>query len=260
MQEKVTVPRIRSMKGGRIVCVTAYDAPSAELADSAGVDLILVGDSVGNVVLGYPSTLPVTLTDMIHHTSAVRRGCRRALLAADMPFGSYQPSPEKAVESAVALIQAGAEAVKLEGDFCEAIRLLTKSGIPVMGHIGMTPQSVHQFGGYRVQGRGKQSQALVDLACRIEDAGAFCLVLELVPAVVAEEITEKLAIPTIGIGAGIHCDGEIQVFHDILGLTPGPPFKHTRRFVEGREVLLSALKEYAEAVRERRFPTEENSF
>jgi 3-methyl-2-oxobutanoate hydroxymethyltransferase len=260
MQEKVTVPRIRSMKGGRIVCVTAYDAPSAELADSAGVDLILVGDSVGNVVLGYPSTLPVTLTDMIHHTSAVRRGCRRALLAADMPFGSYQPSPEKAVESAVALIQAGAEAVKLEGDFCEAIRLLTKSGIPVMGHIGMTPQSVHQFGGYRVQGRGKQSQALVDLACRIEDAGAFCLVLELVPAVVGEEITEKLAIPTIGIGAGIHCDGEIQVFHDILGLTPGPPFKHTRRFVEGREVLLSALKEYAEAVRERRFPTEENSF
>ncbi|MCL6623852.1 MAG: 3-methyl-2-oxobutanoate hydroxymethyltransferase, partial [Fimbriimonadales bacterium] len=177
MQEKVTVPRIRSMKGGRIVCVTAYDAPSAELADSAGVDLILVGDSVGNVVLGYPSTLPVTLTEMVHHTSAVRRGCRRALLAADMPFGSYQPSPEKAVESAVALIQAGAEAVKLEGDFCEAIRLLTKSGIPVMGHIGMTPQSVHQFGGYRVQGRGKQSQALVDLACRIEDAGAFCLVL-----------------------------------------------------------------------------------
>ncbi len=260
MQDKITAPKIRSMKGGRIVCVTAYDAPSAELADSAGVDLILVGDSVGNVVLGYPNTLPVTLADMLHHTSAVRRGCKRALLAVDMPFGSYQPSPDKAVESAVALVQAGAEAVKLEGDFCEAIRLLVKTGIPVIGHIGMTPQSVHQFGGYRVQGRGKQSQALLDLACRIEDAGAFCIVLELVPAVVAEEITEKLSIPTIGIGAGIHCDGEIQVFHDILGLTPGPPFKHTRRFAEGYEILLSALKEYAQAVRERRFPGEENSF
>lgn len=260
MHEKVTAPKIRSMKGGRIVCVTAYDAPTAKVADTAGVDLILVGDSVGNVVLGYSSTLPVTLKDMVHHTAAARRGCKRALLAADMPFGTYQPSPDKAVESAVALVQAGAEAVKLEGDFCEAIRLLVKTGIPVMGHIGMTPQSVHQFGGYRVQGRGKQSQALLDLACRIEDAGAFCIVLELVPSVVAEEITAKLSIPTIGIGAGVHCDGEIQVFHDILGLVGGHPFKHTRRFANGYEMMVSALKEYAEAVRDRRFPTEENSF
>lgn len=248
------------MKGGRVVCVTAYDAPSAAMADEAGVDLILVGDSVGNAVLGYQDTIPVSMAEMLHHVAAARRGCRRALLAADMPFGSFQPSVEQAVANGIALIKAGADAVKLEGPWDDAIERLTQSGVPVLGHVGMTPQSHHVFGGFRVQGKGEAGEAVLDAAKRIEAAGAFAVVLELIPADLSRRITEALTIPTIGIGAGPHCDGEIQVFHDILGLTGGEPFRHSRRFLNGRELFVQALKGYADVVRKREFPTDENSF
>lgn len=260
MTEKITVPKIRSMKGGRIVCVTAYEAPSARIADASGVDLILVGDSVGNVVLGYKNTLPVTLEEMIHHVKAARRGCSRALLAADMPFGTFQVSVEETIRSGIELIKAGAEAVKLEGAYTEAIEGLVRAGIPVMGHIGMTPQSVNAFGGYRVQGKGEKAERLLNEANLIEEAGAFCIVLEMVPAKLAERITHEISIPTIGIGAGPHCDGEIQVFHDLLGFAPGEPYKHTRRYLESWKLCTEALKQYASDVRTKRFPTEENSF
>jgi 3-methyl-2-oxobutanoate hydroxymethyltransferase len=261
MSERVTAPKIRAMKGKqKIVCLTAYDQPSAAIADAAGVDLILVGDSVGNVVLGYENTLPVSLDDMIHHTRAAAKGTKNALLVADMPFGSYQASAEDAVRSGIALIKAGAEAVKLEGDYVDAIQALVKAGIPVMGHVGMTPQSVNVFGGFKVQGRGKQADAVLEAAKRIEAAGAFSIVLEMIPAVVADKITRELSIPTIGIGAGPDCDGEVQVFHDIMGLHPGDPYKHTRRFLNAYEAMTLAAVEYAKAVREGTFPTKDNSF
>ncbi|RMG25766.1 MAG: 3-methyl-2-oxobutanoate hydroxymethyltransferase [Armatimonadetes bacterium] len=248
------------MKGGRIVCVTAYDAPSASMADEAGVDLILVGDSVGNVVLGYEDTLPVTMEQMLHHVAAARRGCKRALLVADMPFGSFQVGTDEAVANGIALVKAGADAVKLEGPWEDAIRRLVQAGVPVLGHVGMTPQSHHVFGGFKVQGRGEAGESVLDAAKRIERSGAFAVVLELVPAELAKKITAALTIPTIGIGAGPHCDGEVQVFHDLLGLLPGEPFRHTRRFLDGRTKMVEALKAYASAVRDGSFPTDENAF
>lgn len=177
-----------------------------------------------------------------------------------MPFGSFQPSTEQAVANGIALVKAGADAVKLEGPWEEAIQQLTRSGVPVIGHVGMTPQSHHVFGGFKVQGKGEAGEAVLEAAKRIEAAGAFAIVLELIPADLARRITATLTIPTIGIGAGPHCDGEIQVFHDILGLSAGDPFRHTRRFLEGRRLFIEALREYAEVVRAKRFPTEENSF
>lgn len=242
------------------MAVTAYDAPSASMAEEAGVDLILVGDSVGNVVLGYEDTLPVTMEQMLHHVGAARRGCKRALLVADMPFGSFQVGTEQAVAHGIALVKAGADAVKLEGPWEEAIRTLVQAGVPVLGHVGMTPQSHHVFGGFKVQGRGEAGESVLDAAKRIEQAGAFGIVLELVPAELAKRITAELVIPTIGIGAGPDCDGEVQVFHDLLGLLPGEPFRHTRRFLDGRSQMVAALQAYASAVRDRSFPTEENSF
>jgi 3-methyl-2-oxobutanoate hydroxymethyltransferase len=259
MPDKMTAPRIRSMKGERIVCITAYDAPSARLADEAGVDIVLVGDSLGNAVLGYANTLPVTIQQMEHHVRAAAAGCRKALLVGDLPFGSYQASPEDAVRSAVALVKAGAEAVKLEGAYTEAIEAIVRSGIPVMGHVGMTPQSVNAFGGFRVQGRGDKAAEIVDAAKAVETAGAFSVVLEVIPAVVAKRVTAELSIPTIGIGAGIACDGEIQVWHDVLGLSE-ESFKHSRKFVDGAAELKSGIAAFAKAVRERQFPAEENSF
>ena len=260
MADQVTAPKILSMKGGRIVCVTAYDTPSALMADAAGVDIILVGDSVGNTVLGYSNTLPVTLDEMLHHVGAVARGCDRALLVADMPFGSYQASPEEAIRSGIELVKAGAAAVKLEGPFEEAIQGLVFAGVPVMGHIGMTPQSVHAFGGFRVQGRGTKADDVVDAGKKIAAAGAFSVVLEMIPAVVSTRITEELPIPTIGIGAGPDCDGEVHVWHDFLGISAGEPFKHTKRYLEGRKLIEAAIREFANDVRERRFPGSENSF
>jgi len=259
MSDKVTAPRIRAMKGReRIVSITAYDAPMAKLADEAGVDFILVGDSVGDVVLGYPTTIPVTLEEILHHTRAVRRGVSRALLVADMPFGTYQPSVEVAMESAVALMKAGAEAVKVEGA-SESISHMVKAGIPVMGHVGLTPQSVFAFGGHKVQGKGEDADVILKAAQYVQEQGAFAVVLELVPAALAARITKCLDIPTIGIGAGAQCDGQIQVLHDVLGLSERV-FRHAKPFMDGRGEVQKALKQYTDEVRKGSFPGESNSF
>jgi 3-methyl-2-oxobutanoate hydroxymethyltransferase len=258
--KRVTAPRVRDMKsaGERIVCLTAYDYFSASLADAAGVDVILVGDSVGNTVLGYSTTIPVTLEDMVHHTAAAARGVKNALLVADLPFGSYQASTQVAVESAVALVKAGASAVKLEGAYTDEIAAIAKAGIPVMGHVGMTPQSVHQFGGFKVQGKGDSSSLVKNAAKAVEEAGVFAYVLELIPADLAGEITEASRVPTIGIGAGPRCDGEIQVFYDVLGLEE-MRLKHAKRYVEGRQILQQGLEQYIREVRSGDFPTAEHS-
>lgn len=259
MADKITAPKVRAMKGKRIVCVTAYDAPFAALADEAGVDVVLVGDSLGNTVLGYESTIPVTLEDILHHTRAVRRGLKRALLVADLPFGSYQASVEQAVNAAVMCIKAGAEAVKLEGAFIEAVAAITKAGIPVMAHVGFTPQSVNLFGGFRVQGRGSSAERIMEQAAALDNAEAFAIVLELVPAELAGKITRAVGCPTIGIGAGPECDGQIQVIHDVIGLT-AEPLRHAKAFVSGRECVLKGLRDYASEVRAGSFPSSENSF
>ncbi|MGQ9488517.1 MAG: 3-methyl-2-oxobutanoate hydroxymethyltransferase [Armatimonadota bacterium] len=263
--KKVTVPVIRQRKGGeKIVAVTAYDYPSTLFADAAGVDLILVGDSLGMVLLGYPTTLPVTMEDMLHHTKACARAKPHALLVADMPYLSYQITVEEAVRNAGRFIQeGGAEAVKLEGGepVAEAIHRIVSIGIPVLAHLGMTPQSVHSFGGHRVQGRTEEAaKKLIEDAHIVEQAGAFAVVLELIPPVLAREITEQLHIPTIGIGAGPYCDGQIQVLHDLIGLVPGEPFKHTKRYAYIGETITRALQQYAEEVRRAQFPTEEHAF
>ncbi len=261
MTPKVTAPKVKAMKadGKRIVCVTAYDAYFASLLDAAEIDVLLVGDSVGNVMLGYDSTVPVTLEEIVHHTRAVRRGLQRALLVADLPFGSYQSSVSQAVDSAVCLMKAGAGAVKLEGDYVEAIRAMVRAGIPVMGHLGMTPQSVNVFGGHRVQGRGEAGERVMEQARQLEEAGVFAIVLELVPAELAERISSGIGVPTIGIGAGVGCDGQVQVLHDLLGMTPHK-FKHARRYADVHEPFIEALRRFASDVREGAFPTEEHSF
>ncbi len=261
MPDKVTAPEVRAMKNGgrRVVCVTAYDAVTGALVDEAGVDIALVGDSVGNVVLGYSSTIPVSLDEMARHTAAAARGVRRALLVADMPFGSYQSSPAQAVESAVTLVKAGAEAVKIEGAYCEAAGAILRAGIPVMGHVGMTPQSVHAFGGHRVQGKGESGKAVLRDAQALDEVGVFAIVLELVPRRLAAEITECVGAVTIGIGAGPDCDGQVQVFHDIMGLSERP-YRHSKVFTNGRESFLTGLRAFAEEVREGAFPGEEHSF
>lgn len=245
-------------KGERIVFVTAYDYTSALIADAAGVDAILVGDSLGNVIQGHSSTLPVELDHMVYHTAAVARGTTRAVVVADLSFGTFQCGVERTVDAAVKLAKAGAEAVKLEGPYLAEIREIDRAGIPVMGHLGFTPQSVHRFGGFKVQGR-TDGDAIISAAKAIEEAGAFAIVLELIPHELAEQITKELTIPTIGIGAGPLCDGQVQVFHDLLGLTEHE-FKHAKRYVQGRDLFLTAFSTYAEEVREGSFPTKDNSF
>ena len=261
MAEKVTAPGLKRMRdaGEKIVCLTAYDFPSAIIADEAGVDLVLVGDSVGNVVQGHETTIPVELEEICYHVKIVRRGIARALLVADLPFGSYNVSTEQAFESSIKLMKSGADAVKLEGDYGDAIRGIVKAGIPVMGHVGFTPQSVNNFGGPKVQGRGDGGGAIIAHAKSIEAAGAFGIVLELIPAVLAGRITEALTIPTIGIGAGLDCSGEIQVWHDIMGLS-NKQHKHTRFYFAGRSAMIEAANAYAQDVKHGRFPGPENSF
>jgi 3-methyl-2-oxobutanoate hydroxymethyltransferase len=256
---KITAPMLRKMKqeGKRIVFLTAYDQLSASLAQAASVDAVLVGDSLGNVIQGHDTTLPVSLEDVCYHVRAVRRAISSPLLVADMPFGSYGSSVAQAVDSGVALMKAGAEAVKLEGLYLDEIRALVKAGIPVMGHLGMTPQSVHVFGGFKVQGR-EQGEKLIGAARLLEEAGAFSMVLELIPADLAARVTEAVTVPTIGIGAGLNCSGEVQVFHDILGLNERA-FRHTRHFLNGREQMASAISDYVSQVRESQFPGPENS-
>lgn len=260
---KITIRTIKEkkQKGEKIVALTAYDYPTAKILDSLGIDIILVGDSVGNVVLGYESTLPVTMEEMLHHTRAVKRGVKNALLVGDMPFLSYQPSIEEGIRNAGLFIKAGAEAVKIEGgrQFIPLIERLTQLGIPVMGHIGLTPQWIHSFGGYRIQGRtAKDALALLEDAILLEKAGIFSLVLEGVPMQLAKLITENLSIPTIGIGAGPYCDGQILVFHDLFGLGDFIP-KHAKVMVDLKEVISQGVRRYIEEVKEGIFPTEQNT-
>ena len=261
MAKKVTAPSLREKKtaGERIVCLTAYDYMSAQMADLAGVDLVLVGDSLGNVIMGERTTLGVSLEMVEHHVRAVRNGLTNALLVADLPFGSYGASTSQAIESSFRLMKAGAEAVKLEGDYPDAVEALMRAGVPVMGHVGFTPQSVNKFGGYRVQGRGDNATSVKEMAKRLDDAGVFGIVLELMPAELSGEVTSLVSCPTIGIGAGSECDGEIQVWHDVLGLDDKKR-KHTRFFAEGRNIFVKALTEYTVAVRNGTFPSEENGF
>jgi 3-methyl-2-oxobutanoate hydroxymethyltransferase len=261
MADKVTAPSLKKMRDAneKIVCLTAYDFPSAEIADASGVDVILVGDSLGNVIQGQPTTVLVDLDDICYHLRIVNRAVHRALLVADLPFGSYNISTEQAVESSIRLMKSGAAAVKLEGDYSEAIRQITKAGIPVMGHVGFTPQSIHNFGGAKVQGRGDGGDEILAMAKSIQDSGAFAIVLELIPAELAARITEALEIPTIGIGAGSRCSGEIQVWHDIMGLS-SRQHKHTKFFMNAREQMMQAASSYTSQVKKSEFPGSENSF
>jgi len=256
----VTITALRAAKEARrpIVMITAYDTPSARLVDAAGVDAILVGDSLGMTVLGYDSTLPVTMDDMVRHTAAVVRGTSRALVVADMPFMSFQISAEEALRNAGRLVaEAGAHAVKLEGGAAVApvVARLTGSGIPVMGHVGLTPQSVHQLGGYKVQAKeAAAALALIDDCRALQDAGAFAVVLECIPAELAAIVSRELAIPTIGIGAGAGCDGQVQVFHDLLGLGGDFTPRHARRYAEVGAQIHDAVAAYADDVRDGAFP------
>jgi 3-methyl-2-oxobutanoate hydroxymethyltransferase len=261
---KVTMPALAEMKrqGKLISALTAYDYATARLVDEAGIDLILVGDSLAMVVMGQDNTLAVTVDEMLHHTRAVRRAVRRALVVSDMPFGSYHGAVSEGVANAVRFIkEAGAEAVKIEGPRVELVQALTDAEIPVVAHLGLTPQSVHRMGGYRVQAR------TVDEVIRLKadshalaDAGAGALVLEGVPREVAAEITAGLSIPTIGIGAGPDCDGQILVFHDLLNMTFAPPAKFVRRYADAAALIHSAVEHYREDVERRAFPSERESY
>jgi len=263
---KVTVPTIleRKLRGEKITCLTAYDYPAARLVDEAGIELILVGDSLAQTVLGYDSTVPVTMDEMLHHLRAVRRAVRRALLVVDMPFGSYQASDEQASANAIRFVkEGGAEAVKLEGGRARAalVRKLVEAQIPVMGHIGLTPQSVHSFGGYRVQGRTLDSATeLMADAEALEEAGAFAVVLEGIPRELAAMVTRRLRIPTIGIGAGPDCDGQILVFHDLMGLSFAPPAKFVRGYARLREVMAEALARFRADVEGGSYPGDAESY
>ncbi|MBI4339676.1 MAG: 3-methyl-2-oxobutanoate hydroxymethyltransferase [Chloroflexi bacterium] len=263
---RVTINDIKAMKGKgqRIPMVTAYDYPTAKLVDEAGMPFILVGDSLGQVVLGYESTVRVTMEEMLHHIKAVVRGAQRALVVADMPFMSYQSDVAAAIRNAGRMLQeGGAGAVKLEGGehMAETVRRIVECGIPVMGHIGLTPQSVHQLGGYKVQGRTPRAAAkLVRDAHALEEAGAFSIVLESVPTQLSRIITQRLAIPTIGIGAGPFCDGQVQVLHDMMGMFTDFVPKHARRYANLGEVFKEATAQYIKEVQEGAFPTEKESF
>ena len=261
--EVVTAPEIRASKGTRrLVMVTAVDEPSARLADLAGVDIVLVGDSLGMAALGRPDTLSVTLDEMIHHTRAAAAGAKRALLVADMPFGSYQASVADAVHSACRLVaEGGARAVKLEGPRCDETAAITAAGIPVVGHLGLTPQAVHRLGGYRVQGRGvEEALRLVEQARALERAGAFLLVLEAIPAPLAAAVTRRVGIPTIGIGAGPACDGQVLVLADLLGLSDAPAPRFVRRYADLGRVVREAIAAFAGDVRAGRYPAPDETY
>ena len=266
MGDKITIPQIQKMKqrGEKITCLTAYDYTFARILDEAGVEMILVGDSLGCVVQGGQNTLAVTLDEMIYHTRAVAKGRKRALVIGDMPFMSYQVSKEQALQNAGRFFkEAGAEAIKLEGGVGvrDSIHAIVNAGMPVMGHVGLTPQSVHQFGGYKIQGRDRSRRELVLRdAEAVQEAGAFAIVLEGMPLDLAQEITERLTIPTIGIGAGVHCDGQVLVIHDMLGLFDDFTPKFVKRYADVKSVMAGAVKEFVDEVKERKFPAEEHSF
>ncbi|MFX0044756.1 MAG: 3-methyl-2-oxobutanoate hydroxymethyltransferase [Candidatus Hermodarchaeota archaeon] len=256
--------RLMKKKGKKIVMLTSYDAPTAKILSDCGVDMILVGDSVGNTLLGYESTVPVTLDDVIHHSAAVARAKPNCLIVGDMPFMSYKVSVEQALENCGLMLQeGGAEAVKIEGAgrATEIVRAVVDSGIPVMGHIGLTPQSIYEFGGYRIQGRtADAAKELVEQARSLEDAGVFSMVIELVPSETAKVITESVEVPTIGIGAGPHCDGQVLVLHDMLGLFQDFKPTFVKRYANIHEVIVNAVGEYSKEVREGIFPDNDHSF
>ncbi len=263
---RVTIDDIKAMKsrGEKIVMLTAYDYPSARLAEEAGVDMILVGDTLGMVILGYDSTLPVTMEDMIHHIKPVVRGSERAMVVADMPFMSFQVSTEDAMRNAGRLMkETGAQCVKLEGGvhMAETVRRIVQIGIPVVGHIGLTPQSVNQLSGFKVQGRTPETaERLMDDAIALQQAGAFCVVLELIPAPLAKLISQRLRVPTVGIGAGAGCDGQVQVWHDLLALYSAFVPKHAKQYAQIGEAVKQAVSAYAAEVRSGAFPTTKESF
>lgn len=262
---RTTISKIKEMKARqeKIVMITAYDYSTAKLVDEAGIPLILVGDSLGMVMLGFDSTIPVTMDIMLHHTKAVVRGTKNALVVGDLPFMTYHISADDAMRNAARFLQeAGAQAVKLEGGevVAESVRRITDSGIPVMGHLGLTPQFVHQLGGIKVQGKTREAaERLLDDAVALEQAGAFAVVLELVPAEVSRLISRKLTIPTIGIGAGPNCDGQVQVIHDVLGLFTDFVPKHSKQYARMAETMKSALETYLAEVQSGTFPTMQHS-
>lgn len=263
--KKVTVPEIRARKGGLpLAMVTAYDFTMARLLDAGGVDMLLVGDSLGMVIQGHPTTLPVTVEDICYHGRAVARGARRAHVVGDMPFMSFQVSPMQALENAGRMMKDGAfESIKLEGgeDVAEHVRRIVAAGIPVMGHIGLTPQSVHAMGGFKVQGKGEQNAArLVRDAQALDEAGAYAIVLEAIPPDLAEEVTAAVSVPTIGIGAGAGCDGQVLVCYDLLGMFPDLEPKFAKRFAQVGEQIVQATQLYVGEVQERTFPALEHTF
>jgi len=264
--KKVTIHTLRKMKqaGERITMLTAYDASFARLLDQAQIDVLLVGDSLGMVVQGHDTTLPVTMDQMVYHCAAVARGTGRAHLVGDMPFGSYQASADEAVRNAMRLVaEGGMEAVKLEGgaEYCEVIERIVRAGIPVMGHIGLTPQSVHKMGGYVVQGRGEDKAArLIADARALEEAGCYSLILEAIPADLGAEITRAVGIPTIGIGAGVECDGQVLVIYDLLGMNPEFSPKFVKKYANLAQVIGEAAARYREEVRGGAFPSAEYTF
>lgn len=260
----VTVPWVRDAKerGEPLAMVTAYDYPQARAADEAGVDLVLMGDSVAMVVLGHDDTLSLTMDEALHHVKAVRRGLKRSLLVADMPYGSFHLGPQQAVENALRFVKdGGAQAVKIEGARIDVVEALVAAEIPVMAHLGLTPQSLHRFGGFKVQGKDDEARrALLEAAHALEDAGAFSLVLECIPADLAAEVTEALSIPTIGIGAGPACLGQVLVYHDVLGVEDRMAPKFVRRYAQQGDDARRALRAYAEDVRTGAFPNADESF
>ena len=264
--EKVFVPALREAKekGEKLVCLTAYDYPTARIVDEAGVDIILVGDSMGNVIHGYGNTIPVTLDEVCSATKAVKRGSSRALLVADMPYGSFHTGDNEAVRNALRLMKdGGAEAIKLEGgrNRVGLVKRLVDEEIPVMAHIGLTPQSVHKLGGYRVQGKtAETARTLIEDAKRLEDAGAFAIVLELVPREVAEIITNELTISTVGIGAGSACDIQVLVLHDLIGFTFGRQPRFVRQYANVSEVITKAITQWMDDVRSGDYPSEKESY
>jgi len=263
---RTTINQIKEMKqkGEKISMLTAYDYSTAKIIDEVGVPLILVGDSLGMVVLGYESTIPVTMEDMLHHTKAVVRGTKQTLVVGDLPFMTYHLSIEDALRNAARFIQeAGAQAVKLEGGVtvAEKVKRIVECGIPVMGHIGLTPQSIHQFGGFKVQGKTPEAATkLINDARALDEAGAFAIVLETVPAPLAALITEEISIPTIGIGAGAGCDGQVQVINDILGSFTDFVPKHAKQYVKLADIIRNAVTEYHNEVKAGSFPTDKQSF
>jgi len=262
---RIALPRLQRMRndGAKIAILTCYDASFAALLENAGVDCLLIGDSLGMVLQGHDSVLPVKLEDMAYHTASVARGSKTAFIIADLPFGTYQESREQAYRSATRLMAAGAQMVKLEGgaEFSRTVRFITSRGIPVCGHLGLTPQSVHQLGGYRVQGKTADAEErLVSDALTLEDAGAQMILMEAIPAALAARATRELKVPTIGIGAGADCSGQVLVLHDMLNIFPGRKARFVRNFMDGASSIADAVERYVQAVKDGSFPAAEHSF